>query len=266
MHLCTSWKGNPWRDRVSFVAECDNRLQPELRSGGYIFQATTLLIRDWLLHNRKGRGMGGGIELQLQLDPPRRCRIHDMWSIIAWETVMCIYIFDFKLVYAGKVKTEDNVCYGPVNSKAQPAQEPVYEDPDSVSLQKVRIDENVAYGYMRQWLLHFDTYLVLMYTCCSGSSIFNLLLYWTQIAYEYLWMCVSVVSAVEKFVLVLVYMLYCLLTVVIVWMITRRSYRRTDIKYFQTAPPLSQNKQAEVFQWYNRTYAQPYQLTPYDAR
>ena len=45
---------------------------------------------------------------------------------------------------------EDNVCYGPVNSKAQPTQEAVYEDPDPVPLQEVQIGGNVAYGHTRQ--------------------------------------------------------------------------------------------------------------------
>ena len=37
-----------------------------------------------------------------------------------------------------------------MNLYAQPAQDPVYEDPDLILHQKVQLDENAAYGHIRQ--------------------------------------------------------------------------------------------------------------------
>ena len=53
-------------------------------------------------------------------------------------------------LYVEKVKMEENVCYGPVSSKAQPAQAVVYEDTNPIPHQEVQIGGNVAYGHIRQ--------------------------------------------------------------------------------------------------------------------
>ena len=53
-------------------------------------------------------------------------------------------------LYVEKVKMEENVCYGPVSSKAQPAQAVIYEDTNPIPHQEVQIGGNVAYGHIRQ--------------------------------------------------------------------------------------------------------------------
>ena len=48
--------------------------------------------------------------------------------------LMKYYIF---LWFGFIVKMDENVCYGPTNNKAQPAQEPLYKDPDPTPHQEV---------------------------------------------------------------------------------------------------------------------------------
>ena len=45
---------------------------------------------------------------------------------------------------------EENMSYGPVSNRTQPAQEPVYEEPDAKTDKEIQIGGNIAYGHIRQ--------------------------------------------------------------------------------------------------------------------